>query len=94
VARLISSGLYRTSPLDASVFLSVIPTLLIPATGASLLPASEPCELIPYAHCGPLLFGVHSWEPETLFGVAAALGILAVLPAIFLHADAASVDPM
>jgi ABC-type lipoprotein release transport system permease subunit len=37
--RLISSTLYGTSPLDATVFLSVIATLLISATGACLLPA-------------------------------------------------------
>jgi putative ABC transport system permease protein len=37
--RLISSVLYGTSPLDASVFLSVIATLLFSATGACLLPA-------------------------------------------------------
>ena len=39
VTRLISSVLYETSPLDASVFLSVIATLLLSATGACLLPA-------------------------------------------------------
>ena len=39
VTRLISSVLYATSPLDASVFLSVIGTLLISATAACLFPA-------------------------------------------------------
>jgi predicted permease len=39
VTRLIGSLLYGTSPLDASVFLSVIATLMISATGACLLPA-------------------------------------------------------
>jgi putative ABC transport system permease protein len=39
VTRLISSVMYGTSPLDASVFLSVIATLLLSATGACLLPA-------------------------------------------------------
>ena len=39
VTRLIGSVLYATSPLDASVFLSVIATLLISASAACLLPA-------------------------------------------------------
>lgn len=39
VTRLIGSVLYGTSPLDPSVFLSVVATLLISATGACLLPA-------------------------------------------------------
>jgi putative ABC transport system permease protein len=53
VARLIGSVLYGTSPLDPSVFLSVVAILLISATGACLLPAGEPRGLIPCARCGP-----------------------------------------
>jgi ABC-type lipoprotein release transport system permease subunit len=47
VTRLISSTLYGTSPLDASVFLSVIATLLISATGAWLLPAWRAARINP-----------------------------------------------
>jgi predicted permease len=47
VTRLISSTLYGTSPLDASVFLSVIATLLISATGACLLPAWRAARINP-----------------------------------------------
>jgi predicted permease len=47
VTRLISSVLYGTSPLDASVFLSVIATLLLSATGACLLPAWRAARINP-----------------------------------------------
>jgi putative ABC transport system permease protein len=47
VTRLIGSVLYGTSPLDASVFLSVIVTLLISATGACLLPAWRAARIDP-----------------------------------------------
>ena len=47
VTRLIGSLLYGTSPLDASVFLSVIATLLISATGACLLPAWRAARIDP-----------------------------------------------
>ena len=47
VTRLISSVLYGTSPLDASVFLSVIAALLISATGACLLPAWRAARIDP-----------------------------------------------
>jgi putative ABC transport system permease protein len=47
VTRLISSVLYGTSPLDASVFLSVIATLLLSATGACLLPAWRAARIDP-----------------------------------------------
>ena len=47
VTRLISSVLYGTSPLDASVFLSVIATLLVSATGACLLPAWRAARINP-----------------------------------------------
>jgi putative ABC transport system permease protein len=47
VTRLIGSVLYGTSPLDASVFLSVIATLLISATGACLLPAWRAAQIDP-----------------------------------------------
>jgi len=47
VTRLIGSVLYGTSPLDASVFLSVIATLLISATGACLLPAWRAARINP-----------------------------------------------
>jgi predicted permease len=45
--RLISSILYGTSPLDASVFVSVIATLLFSATGACLLPAWRAARINP-----------------------------------------------
>jgi ABC-type antimicrobial peptide transport system permease subunit len=47
VTRLISSVLYGTSPLDPSVFLSVVATLLISATGACLLPAWRAAQVDP-----------------------------------------------
>jgi predicted permease len=47
VTRLIGSVLYGTSPLDASVFLSVIATLLISATGACVLPAWRAARINP-----------------------------------------------
>ncbi len=47
VTRLISSVLYGTSPLDTSVFVSVIATLLISATGACLLPAWRAAQIDP-----------------------------------------------
>ena len=47
VTRLINSVLYGTSPLDASVFLSVIATLLLSATGACLLPAWRAARIDP-----------------------------------------------
>lgn len=47
VTRLISSVLYGTSPLDASVFFSVIVTLLLSATGACLLPAWRAARIDP-----------------------------------------------
>ena len=47
VTRLISSVLYGTSPVDASVFLSVIATLLLSATGACLLPAWRAAQIDP-----------------------------------------------
>lgn len=47
VTRLISSVLYGTSPLDPSVFLSVIATLLLSATGACLLPAWRAARINP-----------------------------------------------
>jgi predicted permease len=47
VTRLIGSVLYATSPLDASVFLSVIATLLISATAACLLPAWRAARINP-----------------------------------------------
>jgi ABC-type antimicrobial peptide transport system permease subunit len=47
VTRLIGSVLYGTSPLDASVFLSVIATLLISATGVCLLPAWRAARINP-----------------------------------------------
>ena len=47
MTRLISSVLYGTSPLDASVFLAVIATLLISATGACLLPAWRAARINP-----------------------------------------------
>jgi len=46
-ARLISSVLYGTSPLDPSVFLSVIATLLISAVGACLVPAWRAAQIDP-----------------------------------------------
>jgi putative ABC transport system permease protein len=39
--------LYGTSPLDASVFLAVIATLLISAAGACLLPAWRAARINP-----------------------------------------------
>jgi ABC-type antimicrobial peptide transport system permease subunit len=47
VTRLISSVLYGTSPLDPSVFLSVVATLLISATVACLLPAWRAAQIDP-----------------------------------------------
>jgi putative ABC transport system permease protein len=47
VTRLIGSVLYGTSPLDASVFLAVIATLLISAAGACLLPAWRAARINP-----------------------------------------------
>jgi len=47
VTRLISSALYGTSPLDPSVFLYVIATLLVSATGACLLPAWRAARIDP-----------------------------------------------
>jgi len=47
VTRLISSVLYGTSPLDPSVFLSVVATLVISATGACLLPAWRAAQIDP-----------------------------------------------
>lgn len=47
VTRLISSVLYGTSPLDASVFLSVVVALLLSATGACLLPAWRAARIDP-----------------------------------------------
>ena len=47
VTRLIGSVLYGTSPLDASVFLSVIATLLVSATAACLLPAWRAARINP-----------------------------------------------
>ncbi|HTG18230.1 MAG TPA: FtsX-like permease family protein [Blastocatellia bacterium] len=47
VTRLIGSVLYGTSPVDASVFLSVIATLLLSATGACLLPAWRAARINP-----------------------------------------------
>jgi predicted permease len=47
VTRLIGSVLYGTSPLDPIVFLSVIATLLISATGACLLPAWRAAQIDP-----------------------------------------------
>jgi predicted permease len=47
VTRLISSVLYGTSPLDPSVFVSVVATLLISATGACLLPAWRAAQIDP-----------------------------------------------
>jgi putative ABC transport system permease protein len=47
VTRLIGSVLYGTSPLDGSVFLSVIVTLLLSATGACLLPAWRAARINP-----------------------------------------------
>jgi predicted permease len=47
VTRLIGSVLYGTTPLDASVFLSVIATLLVSATGACLLPAWRAARIDP-----------------------------------------------
>jgi predicted permease len=47
VTRLISSVLYGISPLDASVFLSVVGTLLISATAACLLPAWQAARIDP-----------------------------------------------
>jgi putative ABC transport system permease protein len=47
VARLIGSVLYGTSPLDPSVFVSVVATLLISATVACLLPAWRAAHIDP-----------------------------------------------
>ena len=47
VTRLIGSVLYGTSPVDASVFLSVIATLLLSATAACLLPAWRAARINP-----------------------------------------------
>jgi putative ABC transport system permease protein len=47
VTRLIGSVLYGTSPLDAGVFVAVIATLLIAATGACLLPAWRAARINP-----------------------------------------------
>ncbi len=47
VTRLISSVLYGTSPLDPGVFVSVVATLLISATGACLLPAWRAAQIDP-----------------------------------------------
>jgi predicted permease len=47
VSRLISSVLYGTSPLDPSVFVSVVATLLISAAGACLLPAWRAAQIDP-----------------------------------------------
>lgn len=47
VTRLISSVLYGTSPLDPSVFISVVATLLVSATGACLLPAWRAAQINP-----------------------------------------------
>jgi predicted permease len=47
VTRLIGSVLYATSPLDTSVFLSVIATLLISATAACLVPAWRAARINP-----------------------------------------------
>ena len=47
VTRLIGSVLYGTSPLDGSVFLSVIVTLLLSATGDCLLPAWRAARINP-----------------------------------------------
>jgi ABC-type antimicrobial peptide transport system permease subunit len=48
VTRVIGSVLYGTSPLlDASVFLSVIATLLISATGACLFPVWRAARINP-----------------------------------------------
>jgi FtsX-like permease family len=47
VTRLIGSVLYGTSPLDVGVFLAVIATLLISATGACLLPAWRAAQIDP-----------------------------------------------
>ena len=47
VTRLISSMLYGTSPLDAGIFLAVIATLLISATGACLFPAWRAARINP-----------------------------------------------
>jgi len=47
VTRLIGSVLYGTSPLDLSVFLAVIATLLISAIGACLLPAWRAARIDP-----------------------------------------------
>ena len=47
VTRLIGSVLYGTSPLDVGVFLAVIATLLISATGACLFPAWRAARINP-----------------------------------------------
>jgi putative ABC transport system permease protein len=47
VTRLIGSVLYGTSPLDPGVFVSVIATLLISATGACLVPAWRAARINP-----------------------------------------------
>jgi predicted permease len=47
VTRLIGSVLYRTSPLDPMVFLSVIATLLLSATSACILPAWRAARIDP-----------------------------------------------
>jgi putative ABC transport system permease protein len=47
VTRLIGSVLYGTSPLDPGVFLAVVSTLLISATGACLLPAWRAAQIDP-----------------------------------------------
>lgn len=47
VTRLISSVLYGTSPLDPGVFISVVATLLISATGACLVPAWRAAQIDP-----------------------------------------------
>jgi predicted permease len=47
VTRLIGAVLYGTSPLDASVFVSVIATLLFAATGACLVPAWRAARINP-----------------------------------------------
>lgn len=47
VTRLIGAVLFGTSPVDASVFLSVIATLLLSAIGACLLPAWRAAQIDP-----------------------------------------------
>ena len=42
---------------------------------------------------GKLLFGVRAWDAETLIGVAAVLGVAAMMASYFPARRAASVNP-